>query len=54
MPIDSGLLGMIVCPADRAGLREDGDRLVCAKCGRRFPVRDNIPVLLVEEAEPPA
>ena len=29
------------------------DRLVCVKCGRRYPVRDGIPVMLVEEAELP-
>jgi uncharacterized protein YbaR (Trm112 family) len=52
MPIDSQLLAMLACPADRASLREDGDRLICAKCGRRYPVRDTIPVLLIEEAEP--
>jgi uncharacterized protein YbaR (Trm112 family) len=44
---------MLVCPADHAALREDGDRLTCSKCGRRYPVRDTIPVLLVEDAEPP-
>ena len=54
VPIDRDLLALIVCPADRAALREDRERLVCASCGRRYPVRDNIPVLLVEEAEPPA
>ena len=54
VPIDRDLLALIVCPADRGALREDREHLVCASCGRRYPVRDNIPVLLVEEAEPPA
>ncbi len=52
MPIDRELLGILVCPIDRAALREDADRLVCVACGRRYPVRDTIPVLLTEEAEP--
>ena len=34
--------------------REEGDRLVCERCGRRYPVRDGIPVMLIEEAELPA
>ncbi|MGH2499437.1 MAG: Trm112 family protein [Candidatus Limnocylindria bacterium] len=34
-------------------MREEGDRLVCERCGRRYPVRDGIPVMLVSEAEPP-
>ena len=25
--------------------------LVCARCGRRYPIRDGIPVMLVEEAD---
>jgi uncharacterized protein YbaR (Trm112 family) len=51
MPIDSQLLALLKCPADRAALRDDGDRLTCDGCGRRYPVRDTIPVLLIEEAE---
>ena len=34
-------------PARQAG------RLVCVQCGRRYPIRDGIPVMLVEEAEQP-
>ncbi len=51
MSIDSQLLARIACPADRAALGEAADRLICSKCGRRYPVRDTIPVLLVEEAD---
>lgn len=31
----------------------EGDRIVCTSCGLRFPVRDGIPILLVDEAERP-
>jgi uncharacterized protein YbaR (Trm112 family) len=41
----------LVCPVDRAPLRADGPRLVCSSCGRRYPVRDGIPVLIEDEAE---
>jgi uncharacterized protein YbaR (Trm112 family) len=34
-------------------VREEGDRLICSACGRRYPVRDDIPVMLVDEAELP-
>lgn len=53
MPVDKELLEILACPVDHAPVREEGDRLVCAQCGRRYPVRDGIPVMLVEEAEPP-
>jgi uncharacterized protein YbaR (Trm112 family) len=49
--IDPTLLELLACPACKTAVREEGDRLVCIQCGRRYPVRDGIPVMLVEEAE---
>jgi len=51
--IDPDLAEILVCPVDKAGLKEDveASRLECVKCGRRYPVRDGIPVMLVDEAE---
>jgi hypothetical protein len=47
------LAAILVCPVDKAGLIEDvaESRLVCTSCGRRYPVRDGIPIMLVAEAE---
>jgi uncharacterized protein YbaR (Trm112 family) len=45
------LLDILVCPVDHAKVRVQGDRLVCEKCGRAYPVRDGIPIMLVDEAE---
>jgi hypothetical protein len=42
----------VVCPACWGELRAEGASLVCAACGRRYPVVDGIPVLIVERAEP--
>lgn len=53
MGVDKELLEILACPVDHAPVREEGDRLVCSDCGRRYPVRDGIPVMLVEEAELP-
>jgi uncharacterized protein len=47
------LLDILVCPVDHAKVHLEGDRLVCEKCGRRYPVRDGIPIMLVDEAETP-
>jgi len=52
MPIDRELLAILVCPVDHAPVSDQGTHLVCGSCGRRYPVRDGIPVMLVEEAEP--
>ena len=52
--IDPKLLEILACPACKTAVRLDGERLVCTQCGRRYPIRDGIPVMLVEEAEGPA
>jgi uncharacterized protein YbaR (Trm112 family) len=54
MPITPELLELLACPVDHGGLREASSQLVCTACGRRYPIRDGIPVMLVDEAEPPA
>ena len=55
MPIDRQLLELLACPDEHhAPVREEGDYLVCTECRRRFPVKDGIPVMLLEEALPPA
>jgi uncharacterized protein YbaR (Trm112 family) len=51
--IDERLLEILVCPACRTKVRLEGERLVCQNpaCGLRYPVRDDIPVMLIHEAE---
>ena len=50
MPIDAALLKILACPVDHAPVSDEGSHLVCGTCGRRYPVRDGIPVMLVSEA----
>lgn len=52
--IDPELLAILVCPATRKPLRLDEDRgeLVCDEAGLAYPIRDGVPVLLIEEARP--
>jgi uncharacterized protein YbaR (Trm112 family) len=58
--LDPQLLEILACPsADHAPLRvgtdadPDADVLTCTACGRRYPVVDGVPVLLLDEAQPP-
>jgi uncharacterized protein len=55
--IDEWLMEILVCPKCRGALRADdsANELVCtnAECGLAYPVRDDIPVLLVDEARSP-
>ncbi len=47
------LLSLLVCPMGKAALRKDGESLVCSRCGPRFAIKDDIPDMLIEEAELP-
>ncbi|MGN6723789.1 MAG: Trm112 family protein [Marmoricola sp.] len=58
MNLDPQLLELVVCPACRSTLAVDAEaeELVCTgpACGLAYPVRDDIPVLLVDEARRPS
>ena len=53
--VPAKLLEIMQCPACAGSLleRQEPPALVCAECGRAYPVRDGIPVMLVDEAETP-
>jgi len=53
MNVDEELLKILACPVDHAPVRQEGDRIVCTACGRRYPIRDDIPHMLKDEAERP-
>ena len=55
MPIDSRLLEILRCPACHGEIEvlKADQGLECTECGRIYPIRDGIPVMLVEEASPP-
>lgn len=50
---DPELLSILRCPLTRSRLRLEGDALVAETGGLRYPIRDGIPVMLVEEAKLP-
>ncbi|HUS57714.1 MAG TPA: Trm112 family protein [Planctomycetota bacterium] len=52
--IDKELLDILACPACKAPVELIDDKVVCTKCGRRYRIsEEKIPVMLVDEAEPP-
>ena len=55
MNLDPALLEIIVCPNCRGALAvdEENSELACTSCGLAYPVREDIPVLLVDEARRP-
>lgn len=54
MTLDPWLLERLCCPLTRAPLRydEEAGELVSEAAGLAYPVRDDVPVLLAEEARP--
>lgn len=52
MAISAELLEILVCPACRAKveLKVDRSGLKCVQCHRVYPIRDEIPVMLIDEA----
>lgn len=54
--IDEELLKFLACPKCKQPVKEEGNHLVCQnpQCGLRYPIRDGIPVMLIDEAEAPA
>ena len=54
MNLDPALLEILACPGCRSSLQARDEELVCTGCGNAYPVRDDIPVLLLDEARKPA
>ena len=55
MSVDKELLDILICPNCRGDVeyREKDQVIECLQCRYRYPVRDDIPVMLIDEAEKP-
>jgi hypothetical protein len=54
MALDKELLEVLACPKCKGELeyRETEDQLVCHRCRLIYPIKDNIPIMLIEDAQP--
>ncbi|MBW1992353.1 MAG: Trm112 family protein [Deltaproteobacteria bacterium] len=54
MPISPELLEILACPKCKGDVRlnDTGDGLICDACKLLYEIRDDIPVMLIEEAKP--
>jgi len=52
MPIDKKLLEILACPKCKGDIKltEKGDGLICDACKLMYPIREDIPVMLIDEA----
>jgi uncharacterized protein YbaR (Trm112 family) len=53
MAISQDLLDILACPKCKGELRltDQHDGLVCEACKLRYPIKDDIPIMLIDEAE---
>jgi hypothetical protein len=49
--IDPKLLEILACPKCKGELDYQETRLVCHACGLAYPIRDDLPIMLIDEAE---
>jgi uncharacterized protein YbaR (Trm112 family) len=49
--ISNELLEILACPADKQKVELQGDFLICRSCGRKYPIEDGIPIMLIEEGD---
>lgn len=54
MTVSEELLEILVCPKCKGEiyLNEDKDGLVCQTCSLLYEIRDDIPIMLIDEAKP--
>jgi uncharacterized protein YbaR (Trm112 family) len=54
MAVDKELMEILACPKCKGevSLNEQGDGIVCGACRLVYPVTDDIPVMLADEAKP--
>ena len=51
--MDAELFKILACPQCKSEVKLAGERIICQnpQCGLRYPIREGIPVMLIEEAE---
>jgi hypothetical protein len=51
MDRDEELLTIMVCSFCKADVKLEEQKIACSKCGRKYSVRDGIPIMLINKAE---
>ncbi len=51
--ISQELLNILACPDCKSDVQLKNNKIVCKGCGRSYPIRDGIPIMIIDESEPP-
>lgn len=49
--VNQELLAILACPLCKQDVELREEKLVCVQCGRKYPIKDDIPIMLIDEAE---
>lgn len=49
--IDKELLEILACPACKGDVEFKDNKIICKVCNKKYPVKDDIPIMLIDEAE---
>lgn len=49
--VDKDLLEILACPSCKGDVCEENDKIVCKKCGLKYPVKSGVPVMVIDEAQ---
>lgn len=49
--IDKDLIAILACPACKGDVELKDKKIACKKCGKKYPVKGGVPVMLINEAE---
>lgn len=49
--IDKELLDILACPSCKGDVELKDSKIVCKACGKKYPIKDGIPIMLIDEAE---
>lgn len=44
------ILDELLCPAGKYPLKDEGEFLICTNCGAKYPVKNGIPMLMIDDA----
>jgi hypothetical protein len=48
--LNADLMNILACPVCKVHVSQQNDWIICSKCGRRYPIKDGIPDMLIEDA----
>jgi len=49
--IDQELLSILACPACKAQVSLENEKIICRGCGLIYPIKEGVPIMLIEEAK---